>query len=82
MRMFRQSTNQNHLDDINGRSIQTLFRGENDSKQSDEFQAILMPVVKRSNPGCLSRLGHPCNHAGKRMLETKPLTLLLSIGAV
>ena len=24
---------------INGRSIQTLLRGENDSKQSDEFQA-------------------------------------------
>ena len=29
------------LDGINGRSIQTLWRGENDSKQSDEFQAIL-----------------------------------------
>ena len=28
------------LDGINGRSIQTLLRGENDSKQSDEFQAI------------------------------------------
>ena len=27
------------LDDINGRSIQTLLRGENDTKQSDEFQA-------------------------------------------
>ena len=27
------------LDGINGRSIQTLLRGENDSKQSDEFQA-------------------------------------------
>ena len=27
-------------DGINGRSIQTL-RGENDSKQSDEFQAML-----------------------------------------
>ena len=26
-------------DGINGRSIQTLLRGENDSKQSDEFQA-------------------------------------------
>ena len=47
--MFRQSTNQNHypvfglwvtsLDGINGWSIQTLLRGENDSKQSDEFQA-------------------------------------------
>ena len=51
--MFRQSTNQNHypvfglwvtsLDGINGPSIQTLLRGENDSKQSDEFQAILYP---------------------------------------
>ena len=29
------------LDGINGRSIQTLLRGENDSKQSDEFQASL-----------------------------------------
>ena len=27
------------LDGINGRSIQTLLTGENDSKQSDEFQA-------------------------------------------
>ena len=42
-----QSTNQNHypkivmtsLDGINGRSIQTLLRGENESKQSDEIQA-------------------------------------------
>ena len=28
------------LDSINGWSNQTLLRGENDSKQSDEFQAI------------------------------------------
>ena len=28
------------LDGINGWSIQTLLRGENDSKQSDEIQAI------------------------------------------
>ena len=28
------------LDGINGRSIQTLLRGENDWKQSDEFQAV------------------------------------------
>ena len=28
------------LDGINGRSIQTLVRGENDSKQLDEIQAI------------------------------------------
>ena len=27
------------LDGINGRSIQTLLRGENESKQSDEIQA-------------------------------------------
>ena len=27
------------LEGINGRSIQMLLRGENDSKQSDEFQA-------------------------------------------
>ena len=31
------------LDGINGRSIQTLLRGENDSKQSDEFQATFYP---------------------------------------
>ena len=30
------------LDGINGRSIQTLLRGENDSKQSDEFQAKIL----------------------------------------
>ena len=56
MRMFRQSTNQNHypdfgvvmtsLDGINGRSIQTLLRGENDSKQLDEIQATLPRVFK------------------------------------
>ena len=49
--MFRQSTNQNYyavlrqwvtsLDGINGRSIQTLLRGENDSKKSDEFRLCL-----------------------------------------
>ena len=47
--MFRQSTNQKSLhgflvvtslDGINGPSIQTLLRGENDSKQSDEIQAM------------------------------------------
>ena len=32
------------LDGINGRSIQTLLRGENDSKQSDEFQATAITV--------------------------------------
>ena len=30
------------LDSINGRSIQTLLRGENKSKQSDEFQATVV----------------------------------------
>ena len=50
--MFGQSTYQNHfeslpgfrvvmsVDGINGRSIQTLLRGENDSKQSNEIQAV------------------------------------------
>ena len=28
------------VSDVNGWSIQTLLRGENDSRQSDEFQAI------------------------------------------
>ena len=43
--MFRQSKSQpefrlvTSLDGINGRSIQTLMRGENDSKQSDEIKA-------------------------------------------
>ena len=32
------------LDGINGWSIQTLLRGDNDSKQSDEFQAITKQV--------------------------------------
>ena len=32
------------LDGITGRSIQTLLRGENDSKQSDEIQATWMQV--------------------------------------
>ena len=33
------------LDGINGSSIQTLLRGENDSKQSDEFQARIMEGI-------------------------------------
>ena len=44
--MFRQSANQS-LDGINGWSIQTLLRGENDSKQSDEIQANQFHVVTR-----------------------------------
>ena len=45
------------LDGINGRSIQTLLRGENDSKQSDEFQAtsfclfVFWGEEKRERPG-------------------------------
>ena len=45
MLMFRQSKSQpefrlvTSLDGINDRSIQTLMRGENDSKQSDEIKA-------------------------------------------
>ena len=31
------------LDSINGLTIQTLLRGENDPKQSDEFQAMFSP---------------------------------------
>ena len=30
------------LDDIDGRSIQTLLSGENDLKQADEIQAIVV----------------------------------------
>ena len=37
------------LDGINGRSIQTLLRGENDSKQSDEFQATCAEGLTRTN---------------------------------
>ena len=37
------------LDGINGRSIQTLLRGENDSKQSDEFQATLDALQRRES---------------------------------
>ena len=35
------------LDVINGRSIQTLLREENDSKQSDEIQASTFHVAVR-----------------------------------
>ena len=59
MRIFRQSTNQNHypvfrvvvtsLDGINGWSIQTLLRGENDSKLSDEIQAKITQDEKKLN---------------------------------
>ena len=37
------------LDGINGRSIQRLLRGENDSKQSDEFQATCAEGLTRTN---------------------------------
>ena len=51
LKFFRQSTNQfrevvTSLDSINGWSIQTLRREENDSKQSDEVQAIGMASEK------------------------------------
>ena len=35
------------LDGINGWSIQTLLRGENDSKQSDEIQATWTTFATR-----------------------------------
>ena len=51
--MFRQSKSQpefrlvTSLDGINGRSIQTLLRGENDSKQSDEIKAKYNMMIFR-----------------------------------
>ena len=46
---------------INGRSIQTLLRGENDSKQSDKFQASLpvcfLTFSKRWGIECTSSQG-------------------------
>ena len=57
------------LDGINGQSIQTLLRGENDSKHSDEFQATLKQdgihfviCLKQGNEiegVVLNRVGHP-----------------------
>ena len=35
------------LDSINGWSIQSLLRGENDSKQSDEIQATSRYVLRK-----------------------------------
>ena len=43
------------LGGINGRSIQTLLRGENDSKQSDEIQAISLFVTF----DIINRYGNP-----------------------
>ena len=40
------------LDGINGRSIQTLLRGENDSKQSDEIQATCIKGQGRVVSNC------------------------------
>ena len=57
------------MDGINGRSIQTLLRGENDSKQSDEIQARsksnseIFPCGShpaRNNPA--SHASYPYNH--------------------
>ena len=54
--MFRQSTKNHYpvfgvvvmsLDSINGWSIQSLLRGENDSKQSDEIQATSRYVLRK-----------------------------------
>ena len=76
--MFRQSTNQNYyavlgqwvmsLDGINGRSIQTLLRGENDSKQSDEFQAMFKDLRYKffRNPIRRPCKSHKCNNWAKR----------------
>ena len=44
------------LDGINGRSIQKSLRGENDSKQSDEFQAISFTHVFFSIISVLTRI--------------------------
>ena len=38
------------LDSINGQSIQMLLRGENDSKQSDEFQTKFGHLKQWSSP--------------------------------
>ena len=48
------------LDGINGRSIQTLLRGENDSKQSDEFEAT---SESRSRENLDARKCRDHNHA-------------------
>ena len=47
------------LDGINGGSIQTLLRGENDSNQSDEFQAYLSCPWRRypNYRGCFDAQG-------------------------
>ena len=72
--MFRQSTNQNYyavlwqwvtsLDGINGWSIQTLLRVENDSKQSDEFQAMFKDLRYEFFPHPIRRpcKSHKCNN--------------------
>ena len=49
--VYRQSTKNHYpvmsLDSINGWSIQSSLRGENDSKQSDEIQATSRYVLRK-----------------------------------
>ena len=56
------------LDGINGRSIQTLLRGENDSKQSDEFQANRRSITARISNSAYRR---------KLLLETSVYYLFI-----
>ena len=46
------------LDGINGRSIQTLLKGENDSKQSDEIRATFIQDLNRKEESCTFESGH------------------------
>ena len=71
------------LDRINGRSIQTLLRGENDSKQSDEFQA--RKYLQWSCPSDFIRHIHHAfiiifetSHTGLIMASLNELVKLLS----
>ena len=59
------------LDGINGWSIQTLLRGENDSKQSDEFQARGKQILaKMTNLGRIHEMTNkatlPINEFSKK----------------
>ena len=46
---FLDSDDVSALDGTNGRSIQTLLRGENGWKQSDEIQDIVCSVIRCSS---------------------------------
>jgi len=61
------------LDGINGWSIQTLLRGENDSKQSDEIQAGI--PVEQNNPDYLKAF--VVNNCSFSKLVTKHYNVLL-----